>query len=633
MITCPECGWEAADDARFCEHCGRGLQDVPQRSSLEPLSPGYELAGRFTVAELLSQNFNENRYRATALSDPQASFILRERSAPPPPVVLAEEVEPEQSSSAPEESADEEDPAGPRAPTRDLAPEAPPQGPQSEPLSPAPEEAAEDGEAATEEPGEQLYGPVAEAEEMAMRSDLGEVFERVLALSHILTHPAFLRPQEGFVAGERAYLVYSDEALKPFAQKADKLSDPSVLAIGIQLCQALGFLHKHGLRLNDLCPASLAWAADRRLKITGLDYVSNDDELQAEPILNDGYTAPEIYRGKHVDKRADLFSLGCVLYACLTGERIECESWREEAGPIRFYPPHAVSPDLEETVRRALAFRPADRYPSADAFKERLLALAGQVEVRAGALTHVGMVREHNEDSILTLEYMRDSQVDPDRRFLYVVSDGMGGAAAGETASAIAVATIRDYLEREPSRTDGRPRAELVQAALEEANNRIIEYQAANPEVRGMGATAVTALLTPPEAAIAWVGDSRAYLWEPNRGLRQLTKDHSLVQRLVEIGQISPEEARHHEHKNVITRSLGARASGPAGAEALSLRLKRGDRLLLCSDGLTAHVDDGQIAEIFDREPDPQAASTELVVAANAGGGTDNISVIVIDAR
>jgi protein phosphatase len=144
-----------------------------------------------------------------------------------------------------------------------------------------------------------------------------------------------------------------------------------------------------------------------------------------------------------------------------------------------------------------------------------------------------------------------------------------------------------------------------------------------------MGSTAVSALIIPPETAVAWVGDSRAYFCD-REGLRQLTKDHSLVQRLIEIGQITAEEARHHEHKNVITRSLGARQTGPAGAEALSLRLKRGDRLLLCSDGLTAHVDDPSIGTILRRHSDPYEAARELVVAANAGGGTDNVSVVVI---
>jgi protein phosphatase len=191
------------------------------------------------------------------------------------------------------------------------------------------------------------------------------------------------------------------------------------------------------------------------------------------------------------------------------------------------------------------------------------------------------------------------------------------------------VAAIRNYVEsglKAPAAPDLRA---LMQEALEEANRKILEYAAAHTEAHGMGSTAVGALIVPPAAAVAWVGDSRAYLCD-HSGLRQITRDHSLVQRLVEIGQITPEEARHHEHKNVIIRSLGARQGAAAGAESVALRLKRADRLLLCSDGLTAHVEDERIAEILRRHSDPYEAARELVVAANAGGGTDNVSVVVI---
>src|SRR5260370_9957846 len=134
-----------------------------------------------------------------------------------------------------------------------------------------------------------------------------------------------------------------------------------------------------------------------------------------------------------------------------------------------------------------------------------------------------------------------------------------------------------------------------------------------------MGATAVAVRRVPAEGAVAWVGDSRVYVSDGS-GLRQLTRDHSLVQRLIEIGQITPEEARHHEHKNVITRSLGARQTGPAGAEGMALRLKRGDRVMLCSDGLTAHVWAKTIGELLRRHARPYAAARELVAARNAGG-------------
>lgn len=633
MITCPECGQTAPDETRFCDRCGRGLHDAPSPTALAPLAVGAELAGRFKIIELLGQSSEENRYRALSL-DGAARVILRERGAPQVPVLLQEA----EAESSADEPAHSEDPAGPHAKTADLSLRAAElrAAPAAEEVAlvQEPEAAALVNEARAPEPEpepvpEERNGVVA----TPAREDLGEVFERVLALSHNLTHPAFYCAQEGFVAGGRAYLMYRDEGLTPFArgQRIPRQMPEQAISTALQLCQALAFLHRRGLRLNDLCPASIMVDPGGRLKLTGLDYVSNDTELQEVPILNDGYTAPEIYRGKSVDQRADIFSAGCLLYSCLTGERLECETWREEAGAVRLYPPHVIAPPLEKTLRRALAFKASDRFPKVEAFKAELLSDNASFAMRCGALTDVGMVREHNEDALLTLEYFRDSEVEPTSRYLYVVSDGMGGAEAGEVAAAIAVQTIRDYVEN-GGIAPGTDLPELLREALEEANRKILEKQAEDPDKRGMGATAVAALIAPPEAAIAWVGDSRIYLWEQGH-LRQLSKDHSLVQRLVEIGQITPEEARHHEHKNVITRSLGARGAGVAGAEAANLKLKRGDRLLLCSDGLIAHVDDSQIAEILGRQPDPKAASLELVVAANAGGGTDNTSVIVIDAQ
>jgi serine/threonine protein phosphatase PrpC len=461
--------------------------------------------------------------------------------------------------------------------------------------------------------------------------NLGEVFGRVMALSLTLNHPAFERALSGYAKDGRAYLIYRDEPITLLSERPGdlRMGEAEALTIAIQLCQAVAFAHRRGLRVNDICPESIGSGADGRIHLIGLDRISNDDELQTDPLFNDGYTAPEIYKGRKADKRADIFSIGAVLYTCLTGERLESESWREEAGAIRFYPPHVVSPALEQAVRRALLFDPAGRWPNVDAFKAELVRLNDTVTIHASVLTDVGMVRELNEDAVMAAEYRRDSQVEPAQNLLYVIADGMGGAAAGEIASAIAVGAIRKHVEQGMASGPSINPQQLLQGALEAANTQILEYQAAHAEARGMGSTGVSTLIVPPEAAVAWVGDSRAYFHDQG-GLRQLTKDHSLVQRLIEIGQLTPEEARHHEHKNVITRSLGARQSGPAGAESLSLRLKRGDKLLMCSDGLTAHVDDGEIAAILRKYADPSEAARELIVAANAGGGTDNISVAVI---
>ncbi|HUA32395.1 MAG TPA: Stp1/IreP family PP2C-type Ser/Thr phosphatase [Candidatus Binataceae bacterium] len=655
MITCPECGQAAPDGAKFCDRCGQGLSAAaaapPPATRPLALKPGAKLKGVYEIVEVVGQTSIENRYRVKRDRDGQTeTLMLRERFGPglEDAEAEAEAIDPPQ----PEPPAPVVDPNGPQAKTAELKPIAPPpsetngasstngtapeaDAPRAE-LHAAPESQAttESGEGVVELAEADTEPLEAPAEEVAPNEppapeDLGEVFGRVLALSMTLTHPAFQRALAGFADDDRVYLVYADEQMRPVHRGAKPMSEADAIAAAIQVCQAISFVHRRGLRLNDICPESVLLSSQGRIKITGLDYVSNDNELQSEPIFNDGYTAPEIYRSKRTDKRADVFSAGALLYSWLTAERIPSESWREEASEVRFYPPHVLTPKLEQAIRRAIAFDSKDRWPTIDDFKGALTSMTGNVRLRAAAMTDVGIVREHNEDSVMAVEYVRESLVDPAQNHLFVVADGMGGAEAGEVASAIAVATIRDYVETALEGSDSRKPEVLLAAALEAANQKILDYVAAHQESRGMGSTAVGALVLPPDAAVAWVGDSRAYFLDSGQ-LRQVTKDHSLVQRLVDIGQITAEEARTHEHKNVITRSLGARQTGPAGAEAIALKLKRGDRLLLCSDGLTAHVDDNEIAMILTRHGDPYDAARELVVAANAGGGTDNVSVVVV---
>jgi protein phosphatase len=654
MITCPECGQVAQDNAKFCDRCGQGLTGAaslsPAASKPRPLAAGATLKDGFEVVETLPGSSNENRYRVRRSQEGKTeSFIIRERLAD-----RRDDSAKEESRDLPPEVAPPPDPNGPTAKTAEL--KAPPVVQASAPgesgaaqvtaAEPAPSAESETGEpppAASNGATTKVEAAPGQEEEALARAseqnlpsqsenDLGEVFGRVLALSLTLNHPAFLRAIEGFAQDGRAYLVYQDEDLTALHRGSSKTSEAEAIAATIQVCQAIAFVHRRGLRLNDICPQSIAVTKGGRIKLTGLDYVSNDNELQAEPIFNDGYTAPEIYRGKRVDKRADIFSAGALLYTWLTGERLESESWREEAGVVRFYPPHVVTPDLEQAVRRALVFDAKDRWETIDDLKTELIRLLGDVQLSAAVLSDVGMVREHNEDAVMAVEYRRDSLVEPAENHLYVVCDGMGGAEAGEVAAAIAVATIRGYVQERLAGADMLDPCKLMVAALEEANSKIIEYQTAHPESRGMGSTGVSALVRPPEVALAWVGDSRGYVLQGG-ALKQVTKDHSLVQRLVEIGQITAEEAKHHEHKNVITRSLGARQSGPAGAEGVTLKLRRGDRMLLCSDGLTAHVDDPEIAKILRRHSSPAEAARELIAAANAGGGTDNISVAVVFAN
>jgi hypothetical protein len=482
MITCPQCGELAQDGAKFCDRCGQGLAAAPGAAKPaptrpEPLSAGAMLKGGFEITAQLDPISIENLYRAhRSAGGKDEFFILRERFGPPPAdrEPLPEPARPPVRAAA----SAAEDPNGPRAKTAELRPPAMAQDTgaaliTAEDIADAPAVADETGarsgglaadgaeatgaatielteavaDAAPATDGEVASSNGAAAEEAPGQDDLGEVFGRVLALSMTLNHPALRRATEGFAQDGRVYLVYREETLSPVREAGRNLSEPEAISAMIQVCQAISFVHRRGLRHNDICPESVRIDASGRIRLIGLDHVSNDNEQQPDPYFNEGYTAPEIYRARRVDKRADVFSAGALLYTWLTGERLETESWREEAGPVRFYPPHVVSPELEQVILRAILFEPKDRWGSIDDFKTELTKLLGRVRLRVAGLTDVGMVRDHNEDAVMIVDYFRDSLVEPEQNGLYVVCDGMGGAEAGEVAAAIAVSTIRDYVE------------------------------------------------------------------------------------------------------------------------------------------------------------------------------------------
>jgi len=238
----------------------------------------------------------------------------------------------------------------------------------------------------------------------------------------------------------------------------------------------------------------------------------------------------------------------------------------------------------------------------------------GPAGATLGYRTDVGRVRRHNEDSFAVREDLG----------LWVVADGMGGAAAGEVASAIAV----DVIARQVAGG-----AEL-DAAIAEANRSILDAAAAGRGRAGMGSTVVAAQLKGRDYTVAWVGDARAYLW--GGGLRRLSHDHSRIQELLDAGMISPEEALLHPQRSVITRVLGGPDGTAAEAEHISGSLEPGQGLLLCSDGLTSEVRDEEIARVLNgnlaANGSGQAAAEKLVSLALDHGGGDNVTVVLIGA-
>ena len=233
--------------------------------------------------------------------------------------------------------------------------------------------------------------------------------------------------------------------------------------------------------------------------------------------------------------------------------------------------------------------------------------------------TDRGRVRTDNQDAYFAGKITDDS-------VFAVVCDGMGGANAGNVASELAVRHISEYVIR--SYRDGMDMTDTektLKNAIVSANISLYDKAVNNAELAGMGTTAVAAFVKDGTAVIAHVGDSRIYL--VNGEIKQLTRDHSVVQSLIESGKITPEDAKVHPRKNVITRALGAEENVAVDSDCLNL--SNGDTLLLCSDGLTNFLDDKDILKVFQNN-DISAVAERLVEEANENGGGDNITGVTV---
>lgn len=259
------------------------------------------------------------------------------------------------------------------------------------------------------------------------------------------------------------------------------------------------------------------------------------------------------------------------------------------------------------------------------------------------AQTDVGMVRSGNEDNFLILDLTTgtswtagDTSHQKPMVFsqgyygsLLAVSDGMGGALAGEVASRLAVETVRDrMLQLQAHKSYGQlPFPERLRVAIEEANLLINGESVSNPEHKGLGATFTAAGILGNRVYFGQVGDSRAYLLRQGKIIR-ITKDQSLVQQLIDAGQITEEEAETHSYRNVILQALGAH--GNVNVEVNSLKLLQGDTLVLCSDGLSGKVRADEIARLVQASSELGVACQGLITLANERGGEDNITVVIV---
>jgi serine/threonine protein phosphatase PrpC len=254
----------------------------------------------------------------------------------------------------------------------------------------------------------------------------------------------------------------------------------------------------------------------------------------------------------------------------------------------------------------------------------------GGLSLLVGKGSHIGKKREHNEDAFFTLECTLKQNGEIMPFGLFIIADGMGGHQAGDVASALATRVVAHSLMRqvylpflrdEEKDSSRRPINEALIEALSEASLTVYEA------VPDAGSTLTAALIIGTHAYIGHVGDSRAYL-VTEKGLQQITQDHSLVARLIELGQATPEEAMTHPQRNVLYRALGQR--GSMEVDTYFQLLPTGSRLLLCSDGLWGAVPESEMAAIIAAAPSPQTACRKLIEAAITHGGDDNITAILI---
>jgi serine/threonine protein phosphatase PrpC len=228
----------------------------------------------------------------------------------------------------------------------------------------------------------------------------------------------------------------------------------------------------------------------------------------------------------------------------------------------------------------------------------------------------VGIIRSGNEDNYLMLP----------EKGMFIVADGMGGHAAGEVASEMAVQMIARGLQGVVGKSESEA-TQMMRRAIHESNTAIFQRTVDEPEKRGMGTTATAMVINGPRYVVGQVGDSRAYLLRGGQ-LSQLTKDHSYVQEQVDAGYLTPEQARTHPYSNVITRCVGANSE--VVPDIYVGTLKTSDLFLLASDGLTGMLEDHELHSILTTDSQPAVLVDSLVSEANRRGGLDNITVIIV---
>ncbi|MFT4628816.1 MAG: serine/threonine protein phosphatase PrpC [Myxococcota bacterium] len=365
--------------------------------------------------------------------------------------------------------------------------------------------------------------------------------------------------------------------------EAAPLTNKRLLEVAQRLVGALAAMHRRGVELESLTRANLLISPDHSVRMFDLDVAAvHDVPVPAERAVS------------------VLQSLGELL-------RRYCDV---EAGELADYLASIEAGEVTELVPVGRAVEA--RYPTWSALR---------YAPKLGGMSDVGLTRQLNEDN---WGWVKLSE----RASLYVVADGMGGHDGGEVASEMAVKTLCEHARKlETSKPEGEEALEaLIRDAFQMANNTVKD--AADDKGTDMGTTLVAILVVDEQLGfLANVGDSRGYLLRDGR-LHQLSIDHSLVQKMVDRGRITADQARNHPHSNILLRTVGTEHD--VDIDVFRVQLEAGDKVLMCSDGLWGEVEDRDIESILNTYGDPRIAARELVRAAHHGGGKDNVTLMIV---
>jgi serine/threonine protein phosphatase PrpC len=444
-----------------------------------------------------------------------------------------------------------------------------------------------------------------------------------------LEHPGLLLPHDIFVEApygpNRRYLVEPEfssasATTLPIPQKLVQ-----VIKWGVSLAQALDYLHRRQVTLCGGNPVE----ADAATGIS-LEQIAVGEGAAWWMHLDRAYVIPPAERLQAADYFVqDVQSLATTLLYLATGERQYTTDLSLPEQAAALFSQALATPDEITAADFAIALEDV---------LEKLIR-PDSVTLVFGRRTDVGQERSLNEDSLLTLDMASVFRSVNAPVGLFVVADGMGGHDAGDVASRLAIRTVAQVAVGEvlAPAASGEPLPkvkEWLTGAIQAANQTV--YDQCEATGSDMGTTLVMALFVGDTATIANVGDSRAYLFKQRGkgregGILQITTDHSLVERLVAIGQLTPEEAAHHPQKNVIYRVIGDKH--PPEVDLFEKHLEPGDALLLCSDGLSGMVADKEMWRIWHTSASPQDACDRLIEAANQVGGVDNITAVIVQVR